>query len=125
MCVGLSKDNKVRTISVHRIVAAAFHGPIPAGLDVCHLNHIRDDNRPENLCFGTRSENCQMSSQHYGSWRVGIKPAATKLEESQYVEIINRYAMGAMQKDIASEYGVTQGLISRIISGRIKCLKKI
>lgn len=41
----------------HRIVARVFHGPKPPGLEVRHLNGIRDDNRPENLRYGTRSEN--------------------------------------------------------------------
>ena len=113
--VTVSVDQKPLTRSVHRLVCEAFHGPIPEGLDVCHLNHIRDDNRPENLCTGTRSENCRMSKQHHGVWRKGVKPACTKLLSHQYKEILVRWALGAYQVDIAEEYGVTQSLVSKII----------
>ena len=120
MFVGLSIGNMLFNCSVHRLVAEAFHGPIPEGLDVCHANHVRNDNRPENLHFGTRSENCQESAREgrYGWHRKGVKPATTKLKEHQYLEIVARYACGAYQEDIAKEYEVTQGLVSKIIRTR-------
>ena len=43
--------------TVHSLVALTFHGPRPAGLDIRHLNSDPADNRPENLAYGTRSEN--------------------------------------------------------------------
>lgn len=42
---------------VHALVAEAFIGPRPTGLDICHGNGVPTDNRPENLRYGTRSEN--------------------------------------------------------------------
>lgn len=45
---------------VHRAVALAFIGPQPDGMEVLHLNGIPDDNRVENLKWGTRSENLKM-----------------------------------------------------------------
>lgn len=116
--VSVSIDNKQKRMRVHRLVAEAFLGPGPKGHDVCHLNHDRTDNRPENLKYGTRSENCKMSSANYGHWRKGVKPATTKLKEHQNLEIVARYAAGAYQQDIAKEYGVTQGLVSKIIRTR-------
>ena len=116
--VSVSLNGKKVIKRVHRLVAEAFHGDAPDGLDVCHLNHSRIDNRPENLKYGTRSENCKMSSANYGHWCKGVKPANTKLEEHQNLEIVARYAAGAYQHDIAKEYGVTQGLVSKIIRTR-------
>lgn len=46
-----------RFVMVHRLVYMAFHGPIGPGLDVDHINGIRNDNRPENLRVATRQEN--------------------------------------------------------------------
>lgn len=43
--------------SVHRLVAAAWHGPCPSDMEVDHINHIRDDNRPENLRYLNRQQN--------------------------------------------------------------------
>ena len=47
-----------KTYKVHRLVCEAFHGPAPfEGAVVMHLNEIPDDNRAENLRWGTQREN--------------------------------------------------------------------
>lgn len=45
------------TRTIHSIVADAFLGPRPDGLNVLHNNGDPIDNRPENLRYGTQSEN--------------------------------------------------------------------
>lgn len=57
LTVDLSKGNKVKTISVHRIVAAAFLDPVDGKDFVNHKNLNKHDNRVENLEWCTRSEN--------------------------------------------------------------------
>jgi hypothetical protein len=42
---------------VHKLVAAAFLGPNPGKLYVCHINDVKADNRVENLRYGTPSDN--------------------------------------------------------------------
>ena len=103
---------------VHRAVWTAFNGPIPKGMVVCHLNHQRDDNRLENLYMGTQAENIQQSikdGRPIGQGMRGKKPASTKLLPHQTGEILMRYALGALQSDIATEYGITQVRVSQII----------
>lgn len=46
---------------VHVLVAAAFLGPRPDGMDIRHGPGGRLDNSPENLCYGTRKDNVQDS----------------------------------------------------------------
>lgn len=53
----LYRGGQAKYGTVHRLVALAFHGPCPDGYDVCHRNGVRADNRPENLYYGTRSQN--------------------------------------------------------------------
>lgn len=53
----LRKDGKGRSWDVHTLVALAFIGPRPEGMEVRHLNGNPADNRPENLRYGTSSEN--------------------------------------------------------------------
>lgn len=57
-------NGKNVTVTVHRMVAEAFHGPRPDGLMVRHLNGDKADNRPDNLRYGTRSENGMDAVRH-------------------------------------------------------------
>lgn len=51
---------KVKQIAVHTAVCLAFHGPRPSQEHVvCHRNDVADDNRAENLYWGTQWENAQ------------------------------------------------------------------
>lgn len=59
--VRFDSQPKTQTKTVHSLVALAFHGPRPEGLDVAHGNCIKTDNRPSNLRYATRSENLRDS----------------------------------------------------------------
>jgi hypothetical protein len=114
--VSISIGGVLFSCSVHRLVAEAFHGKCPEGREVCHANHVRDDNRPENLHYGTHAENLRESIRD--GRRAETNEKRRKLKEHQYLEIIARFAGGAYQEDIAKEYGVTQALVSKIICTR-------
>lgn len=55
--LALRHDGQTRHRTVHSLVLEAFVGPRPPGMDVSHLNDVRDDNRLENLCYESRSDN--------------------------------------------------------------------
>ena len=44
---------------VHRIIYQLVHGPIPEGMEIDHINGVKDDNRPENLRAVTHQRNLQ------------------------------------------------------------------
>lgn len=46
------------------MVADAFIGPRPNGAVIRHLNGKANDNRPENLAYGTQAENVQDEVRH-------------------------------------------------------------
>ena len=52
------------TREVHKLVAEAFMGALPKGMQTRHLNGVATDNRIQNLRFGTVSENRFDSVRH-------------------------------------------------------------
>lgn len=58
LSVGLTYDTeRKRTCSVHALVAAAFIGARPEGYQVCHNDNNPQNNRADNLRYGTPWEN--------------------------------------------------------------------
>ena len=58
MGVTLWKEGKPSSKKVHRLVLEAFSGPCPVGMEACHNNGDRLDNRRENLRWDTHFNNC-------------------------------------------------------------------
>jgi hypothetical protein len=50
--------------NVHALVAAAFLGPRPEGMQVRHGDGSKDNNHLSNLCYGTASDNVRDSIAH-------------------------------------------------------------
>lgn len=59
LVVNLASDDRgIRSVFVHQLMCATFHGPQPSPRHmVCHKNDVGDDNRPENLYWGTAADN--------------------------------------------------------------------
>lgn len=47
-----------KKVLIHRFIWEAFNGGIPEGMEIDHINAVRDDNRLENLRLVTHKENC-------------------------------------------------------------------
>ncbi|NCC85089.1 MAG: hypothetical protein EOM03_13315 [Clostridia bacterium] len=62
--VVLSRDGKVETLLVHRLVASAFCPRREGSKQVNHLNLCKTDNRAENLEWCTASENIRHAEQN-------------------------------------------------------------
>ena len=60
----LSAQGKSQVRHVHALVAEAFIGPRPDGVDVCHGDGDPANNRLDNLRYGTRSENMLDAVRH-------------------------------------------------------------
>lgn len=100
---------KGRARHVHVLVAAAFIGPRPAGMQIRHLDGDRENNRAENLAYGTPAENARDRLSHGTNGR--------KLTEDEVRTIRQRRDAGETLSRIASSYGVTHQLISAITRG--------
>ena len=60
----LCHDGRRESIMLHYMVLVAFHGPRPDGFVSRHLDGDKDNNRPDNLAWGTPSQNQQDRKRH-------------------------------------------------------------
>lgn len=120
--VMLCKDGKRITKLVHTLIASAFLGPCPKGMECRHLNGDRLDNRIANLKWGTRGENSLDAIKH--GTHVGLKKKGTahhnaKLTENQVRLIFNSYHDGAhTQQELANYFDVGRSTVEDIIHKR-------
>jgi hypothetical protein len=79
--VNLTKNNKMRTFYIHRLVAVAFISNPLNKTEVNHKNEIKNDNRAENLEWVTRCENINYGTRTEKARRkLGIKVKQLKNE---------------------------------------------
>lgn len=109
----LTKDRKVRHFAVHRLVCAAFIGPIPEGKEVNHIDGVRLNNRIENLEYVTRLQNLLHKRVTGTDGRGETNPNA-RLSAREVIEIRRLRAGGTPRKSLAAMYGVTVHMISKI-----------
>lgn len=115
--VSLFENKKGKNFCIHILVAEAFIGPKPIGMEVNHINGNKKDNRPQNLEYCTRSFN----NQHCYSLglRKGIrgeKNPHCKISDTDVQKIRDLYQTGNYtQKQLAKQFGSTQAHISCIV----------
>ena len=114
--VVLFKDGIGKNFRVHRLVATAFHGPCPEGMECCHNDGNPMNNHRENLRWDTHKNN-QSDQKLHGTSNEGSKHSQAKLTETDVLKIRAMYAAGGVtQKFIGNQYGVTKDHISKIIN---------
>lgn len=67
--VGLYKNKKGTTHYVHRLVLLTFVGARPEGQETRHRDGDVDNNRLDNLCYGTHAENGHDLILHGRHWQ--------------------------------------------------------
>lgn len=107
-----------KLLYAHRTSFELHHGPVPTGLRVLH----RCDNppcvNPAHLFAGTAMANSRDMAQKGRSRNrafPGSQNGHAKLNEDEVRLIRDRFAAGERQTALASEYGVSQALISLIV----------
>jgi hypothetical protein len=130
----------------HRIVFAHLHGPIPAGMKVCHTCDTPSCVNPAHLFLGTDKDNqddalrkgrrasqrpdfaslLEQGEDHWTHRRPGDSPIigtkgesnpGAKLTEESVREIRRRYAAGDIsQTALAKKHGVSQTVIFHLLA---------
>lgn len=144
-----SLTDGVRGKRAHRISFDLHHGPIPSGQMVCHHCDNPPCSRPDHLFLGGPISNArdmvakrrQAAGARNGRWqrpdraptgdrngsrthperlRRGETNPAAKVTEEQVREMRGRYAAGGVtQAHLASDYGITQGIVSAILRRKL------
>lgn len=120
----LCVESKYRLRYAHRLVADAFLGPIPEGMQVNHKDGDKGNPRLDNLEIVTNGEN------RAHAYRVlGIPPncngsgedsATAKLTWNQVDTIRSLHAGGqASNSELAKQFGITPTHVARIINGTV------
>lgn len=118
--VKVSIDGK--KYGVHQLVMKLFVGE-SKGLDVDHLNGIKNDNRLENLQYVTRQENIKRAWQNgLANAKYGKEMHTTKITDEVIEFIENSNLTG---KQLGQMFGINQGSVSRIKNNKQrKCHRK-
>jgi hypothetical protein len=114
----MNVNGRQRMFAAHRAILIAFSGENHPNLDVRHLNGIRNDNRLENLSWGTRSEN-MLDSLTYGTKvhcqsRPKERNGRARLTSSDIVAI---RASSDPRSELALQYGVGKSTIGHVLRG--------
>lgn len=116
--VSLCDDRGQQRRRVHTLVAGAFLGPRPVGLDVCHFNGNKSDNRSANLRYDTVRANL-LDRHHQGKrWTRGSEMYNAKLTETDIPRVRELRAAGISYAGIGSLFGVNAKTIHGIINGK-------
>lgn len=115
--VDLWIGDRRRFFRVAALVAGAFLGPRPVGLQINHRNGIKTDNRAENLEYVTPSENIRHAKRTgLAQTRYGENSSGARLNHLQ-VRVIRRLK-GLPHLFIAGVFGIARNTVYLIQSGR-------
>lgn len=99
-----------KAYTVHRLVAAAFLGPCPDGMEVRHLDGNKLNNRADNLAYGTHSENILDIYNTRGY--------LTGMTREQALTAAQRIIEGDKTHDIATDLSISVDVVYKMRSGK-------
>jgi hypothetical protein len=108
-----------RKTGAHRLVCLLANGePTSPKMEAAHScgnGHLGCVN-PRHLKWATRKQNALEAVTH-GVIPTGDKHPMTKISDAECVDLINSRRNGALQKELADRFGISQALVSSILSG--------
>jgi hypothetical protein len=98
---------------VSRLVLEAFAGPCPDGMECCHFNGDRLDNRPENLRWDTRTANTEDARRH----RLATGGEGLILTAELALAVLALSKAGFTPSGIAKRLGLKLNAVYRVVRG--------
>lgn len=112
----VNDDGRPKFPRVHVLVALAFLGPRPEGIETRHLDGNKLNCTVSNLKYGTKRENMD-DRYRLNEWAFGERHGRAKLDNGKVRKIKQALASGERHKDIAARFGVGRSTISMIRNG--------
>lgn len=106
-------------IYAHRLAYQIHHGSIPDGLDILHDCDTRLCCNPHHLYAGTHAENMEDMKSRKRYVLPGFKGeeySHAKLTTANVIEIRAMHQSGIPRKDIAQQFGINPGTVTKIVS---------
>jgi hypothetical protein len=113
--IGLNKDGRRYQRTVHRIILETYVGLRPIGLEACHWDDDKLNNRTRNLRWDTKLANAKDAIRN-GRTPQGEDNVFAKLTEARVRSIRDEYAAGGITMTaIARKQDVDLMTVSRIV----------
>jgi HNH endonuclease len=114
----LSVNGKSRSVLVHTLVAEAFLGPKPDGMEVNHKNADRSDPSADNLEYVTHRENIQHASA-LGLIPKGMAHRKAKITDDDVREIRALRKAGLSHIEIAKRFPIKPPAVCQIVNRKL------
>ena len=101
-------------MGLHKVIAIAFLGDCPDGLQVAHNDGNQLNNHYTNLRYATPKENCADKKRHDTNW-IRHRRAMTTATAMLVLEMV---ANKVPRRKIATELGLNVGTVNGIVYGR-------
>jgi len=121
----IDSKGRAHTSYLHSMVLSAFVGPRQGGMQCRHLDGNRENNRLDNLSWGTPRENAKDRCRH-GTIPVGEHHPCAVLHEIDVIHIRQLVRAGFSQSEVGRMYGNGQSQVWSIINRRNwKCVPDV
>ena len=110
-------NGKLTTHLIHRLVAEAYYGPCPKGLEVDHKDNDRQNNHKDNLRYVTKAVNNQKSYTSGNRDVSGENNANSKYSEEEIHNLIRLRNQGFSYGKLVAMTGINKGTVAKVAKG--------
>lgn len=111
-------DGKIKTFRIQELVAAAFLGPKPNGMYICHGPKGSFDNSVNNIYYGPPSRNAGEDRVRDGTSNRGEQNPHAKMTAEKVIELRKLAAAGMGSESLGKRFGISRQGARQIIARR-------
>lgn len=115
----LSLNGHSNSLKAHVMVLTAFVGPRSPGMEGCHFDGDRMNNRLDNLRWDTRLAN-QHDRIRQGTHNAGERHSRAKFSDGDIQRVVDLWANGVKKKVIGEWLGISRRYVRALLSGSFK-----